>query len=141
MKLAFILIAILIAIIIALGVLYFYRINTKNIPAKTQLIKAKSTKAKSTNLAKSQFRCVVIVPGVFACEEAKAMRDKPILMNEAPVLPLSTCKAKKCVCKFTRHDDRRMNSRREAINAARQMTGNIDNKRTKKDRRRSTEEV
>ncbi len=134
----------LILILVALSILYFYRRNTsrttssnsKSIPAKAQIVKTKAS-----NNAKPPFRCVIIVPGVFACEAAKNMSAKPILMNEAPVLPLGTCKAKKCVCKFTRHDDRRMNSRREATNAAGQITGNIENKRAKQDRRQSADKT
>lgn len=114
---------------------------SKTIAAKSSLANSKLGKtsgqkdaAKSAN---NQFRCVIIVPGLFSCKAAQAMRNKPVLMNEAPVLPLSSCGAGKCHCKYTRHDDRRMNSRREAANVARQITGNIDNKRARKGRRQS----
>ena len=150
-------IVLLICIIIAvLGLLFFY-FNQPKTSLKKLAVKAKKTKTAisnkpsnstlknrkinkinrktSENPANNQFRCVIIVPGLIACKLAQSMRDKAVLMNEAPVLPLSGCDMGKCACKYTRHLDRRMNNRRDAVNVARQITGNIDNKRERLDRR------
>ena len=121
--------------------------NTQKTKQKTKPVRAKTkpviTKSASTisktglKTEKPTFRCVIIVPGLLSCKAAQAMRNKPVLMNEAPVLPLSGCIEEKCDCKYTRHEDRRMHNRRETSITARQIAGDNENKRENNDRRKS----
>jgi hypothetical protein len=121
---------ILIVIIVAIAAYFFYR--------KTQATRTLELTKSKTVTPKSQYRCVKIEPSYNACKTALAMREKPILMNEMPVLPLQNCDKSKCDCKFTRHNDRRMNNRREDVNIAGQIISEVNNKRERKDRRKST---
>ncbi|MBM4204315.1 MAG: hypothetical protein FJ194_09240 [Gammaproteobacteria bacterium] len=63
----------------------------------------------------SPYRTVLIVPGAGGCyAKARELAQKPILINEAPVLPLPGCDAIKCNCRFNRRPDRREGLRRAA---------------------------
>ncbi len=81
------------------------------------------------------YRCVVIKTGTQTCEQVRALGSKPILLSEAPLLPLTGCNVRKCQCKFTRHDDRRMTDRRTFFGAAKEIIENHSNKRQRPDRR------
>jgi hypothetical protein len=122
---------ILIIVLIAAIVYFVYSKSQASARAKTDLEKYKSL------LSKSQFRCVLINTGLNTCKSAQAMRLKPILMNEAPVLPLATCDSSDCDCSYSRHEDRRMEDRRMNTNTTRQVIGEGNNFRHTKDRRRS----
>lgn len=45
--------------------------------------------------------------GDCACEGAKALEDKRFLSRDVPQLPLATCSAAQCGCRYVRHEDRR----------------------------------
>lgn len=83
------------------------------------------------------YRCVVIKTGMQTCEQVRALGSKPILLSEAPLLPLTGCNVRKCQCKFNRHDDRRMTDRRTFFGAAKEIIENHSNKRERPDRRKT----
>lgn len=124
-------IALFFLVIIAVGAYFFY--------AKTKADKQSKALPKKIKPAepKPQYRCVMINTGLNACSASQAMALQPILVNEAPVLPLQACDASECNCKFTRHNDRRLDNRRNHLTTASQIIGGINNRREKKERRKN----
>jgi len=87
----------------------------------------------------SQFRCVLIEAGNNACQHAIAYKNRPILLDAAPVLPLKSCNMSACKCKFIRMDDRRSGvDRRANQDPNDKKTRAYMNKRYIKDRRRKS---
>lgn len=63
----------------------------------------------------SPYHAVSVQAGPRACKEARALADKRYLSDEAPSLPLPTCDARVCTCRYRHHSDRRSGEpRREA---------------------------
>lgn len=91
----------------------------------------------TTRFKQSQYRCAVIQTGHYACQAAKDLADRPLLLDSAPVLPLPTCDISQCECQYKRRSDRRNDDRRTPYTSS--LIGNIsstDDKRKKKDRRK-----
>jgi hypothetical protein len=97
--------------------------------------KAKSIRKKPN---KAKFRCVVIKAGAGTCWSAMQLKTTPILMHEASALPLKTCDADKCNCRYKRYDDRRMRSRRHDLYGAVQFMATQKSRRKTQDRRANT---
>lgn len=72
-----------------------------------------------------------------ACKAAQTMELQPILVNEAPVLPLKARDTSKCNCKFTRHNDRRLDNCRDPLKVTSQIIGNSNHLREKKECRKT----
>ncbi|HAF01064.1 MAG TPA: hypothetical protein DCO68_08070 [Methylophilaceae bacterium] len=90
-------------------------------------------------LSKSLFRCVKIDAGNHACQFAIAYQNKPILVDQAPVLPLPGCDVVRCQCQFLRFDDRREGrDRREKQSKDDRRAMIYAEKRLIKDRRKSS---
>ena len=53
--------------------------------------------------------------GGCACSAVKAIGEKRFLAEQAPHVPLRTCNAERCDCKYDRHTDRRVAEDRRAI--------------------------
>jgi hypothetical protein len=86
-----------------------------------------------------QFRCVVFSAGNHACKRALAYQTKPILISNAPDLPLLGCSAEKCACSLVQYDDRRTGKdRRDMEILDKQRRSAYANKRLLKDRRRAS---
>jgi hypothetical protein len=101
----------------------------------------KKTLKKTTDLSlyESQFRCVVFSAGDNACRNALEYHTKPILLSNAPNLPLRGCGAENCSCNLLQHEDRRMGEDRrdtEALDKERKSV--YANKRLLRDRRRAS---
>ena len=60
----------------------------------------------------SQFHAVSIKPGPDACAAAYRFTGQRFLSAHAPRLPLPTCDAAQCTCRFRHHKDRRAGPRR-----------------------------
>lgn len=87
----------------------------------------------------SQYRCVLIKAGNNACQHALAYKNRPILLDAAPVLPLKSCDVSACECKFVRLEDRRTGiDRRANQNPRDKTTRAYMNKRYTRDRRRNS---
>ena len=86
---------------------------------------------------KPQFWYVMINTGLNACNAAQTMALQPRLANEAPVMPLQACDTSKCDCKFTWHNDRRLENRREHLKVTRQIIGDVNSRREKKEHRKT----
>ncbi len=54
-----------------------------------------------------EFHAVSIKFDADACLHAKALQGRRFLAREAPALPLKSCDADECKCRFVHHDDRR----------------------------------
>lgn len=112
---------------------YFFIVKKKSNQANERASKTKQTK-KNT----SPYRSVVIEPAHQACQAAKSLENTPILMSEAPALPLPSCDQESCNCKFIKYDDRRQEKRRSLLHVARQQIGeDAINNRKGSDRRES----
>lgn len=98
----------------------------------------KTTAKTPLNATTTQYKCVVIEPGLVACKQAEAMKDKKILRDDAPVLPLAGCHLGQCDCKFIRYDDRRTDERRGESYVARSVYVDNQDKRSKTERRKKT---
>jgi hypothetical protein len=96
-------------------------------------------KESDESLFTPQFRCVVFSAGNHACKSALAYQTKPILMSNAPDLPLLGCSAEKCACSLVQYDDRRTGKdRRDMEILDKQRRSAYANKRLLKDRRRAS---
>jgi hypothetical protein len=62
----------------------------------------------------NQFHAVSIVPGEHACAAAYRFTGHKFLSRQAPKLPLPTCDAFHCTCRFKHHKDRRSGPRRRS---------------------------
>lgn len=90
-------------------------------------------------LAKPSYRCVRIETGESACQHVKSLASKPILVNDAPRLPLISCTVARCECKFIRYDDRRSGEDRRTNSAEAAANAKIyADKRIRRDRRRAS---
>lgn len=87
----------------------------------------------------SQYRCVLIEAGSNACQHALAYKNRPLLLDAAPVLPLKSCNVSACDCKFARMEDRRTGEDRRANqNPKDSKVRGYMNKRYIRDRRRNS---
>lgn len=92
-----------------------------------------------TALAKPSYRCVKIEAGTPACQHVQVLVAKPILVDNAPRLPLSDCNVAQCNCKFLRYDDRRSGEDRRISSAEAVANAKIyADKRVRRDRRRAS---
>ena len=91
---------VLLAILIAVWLLY----RRKNNQSTTAGPKRPIT---SSSRHSSEFHAVSIKSTSSACEAARSMKDKRILSNEAPRLPLPDCDVAQCKCRFVHYRDRR----------------------------------
>jgi hypothetical protein len=89
------------------------------------------------SLSKPLYRCVKIETGEHVCHAALEYENKSILMNDAPILPLKSCDASQCDCRFLRFDDRRMGKDRRNQQSAAISKAYAD-KRFIRDRRRAS---
>lgn len=128
----------IVAITIAAIITYNWYLKNVRIDAlkakRSQKPKVKAIKPSQTT---SQYRCVVMVNTELGCQAAKKLQSKLMLMNEAPVLPLSKCDKKKCNCRYKRYEDRRMHDRRSTLSGASSIIARAQrNKRHQSDRRK-----
>lgn len=129
---------ILLLLVLVIAVVYIFH-TRKNAKQKSQPPYKKTGKATNAKPIRSAHRCVVIEPGLLSCKAIAAYEGKHILIDEAPVLPVSGCNTEQCDCKFLRYDDRRMGTRRGKVKAADHIiSASNNNKRSKKERRNTT---
>jgi hypothetical protein len=84
-----------------------------------------------------QFRCVVFKACINSCRSALEYQTKPILIDDAPKLPLQGCFAEKCGCSLLQYDDRRMGKDRRDMEEIKNRR-KYANKRLLRDRRRAS---
>ena len=73
-----------------------------------------SRTAKAVSRAENSFHAVSIIPGTAACGAARRFRGIRFLSKDAPRLPLPSCNAANCTCRFKHHTDRRAGPRRRS---------------------------
>jgi hypothetical protein len=66
--------------------------------------------ASSTN----PYHAVSVLPGTDACAASYRFSGQRFLSSQAPRLPLPSCDAKTCGCRFKHHKDRRSGPRRNS---------------------------
>lgn len=87
-----------------------------------------------------RWKAVKIKPGLICCREAELMVEQIYLVADAPVLPLTQCKANDCRCKYIYLDDRRDgDDRREATEYLKDLYDQNDLDRRQRRGRRSTD--
>lgn len=122
-----------------IGAIYTYYWYKKNIYIdalrKRKKSNLNSTRAIRQTSTKQTYKCVVIHLGENACPAAAMMANRPILLDDAGPLPLSTCDAKICHCGYIRYDDRRIASRRRNLTGADYFISHSKNRRNRQDRR------
>jgi hypothetical protein len=111
---------------------------------KSQAKKPTSTKT-NNQLQLKPFRGTSVVFEECACDAVKAIGKQRFLVakGDIPMLPLSSCDASRCNCKYMHHDDRREDDDDRRLSAALKTelyedTGN-SNRRTKKRGRRESD--
>ena len=60
----------------------------------------------------SPYHAVSVIPGVASCAAAHRFTGQRFLSRLAPKLPLPSCDASQCTCRFKHHRDRRSGPRR-----------------------------
>jgi len=78
------------------------------------LFKTKTANAPKSAPSETQFHAVSILPGDRACAAAYRFTGQRFLARQAPKLPLPTCEAFHCTCRFKHHKDRRAGPRRRS---------------------------
>lgn len=84
---------------------------------KSKQVKSKRAtpaKAKPQSIRSNQYHAVSVVPGTDACAAAHRFTGRRFLSQQAPRLPLPTCDAERCDCRFRHHKDRRAGPRRRS---------------------------
>lgn len=100
-------------------------------------LKRTLAKESDESLYGPQFKCVVFGAGNSACNKALKFETTPILVKNAPKLPLQGCMAAKCECRLLQHDDRRSGlDRRDKEVLDKRRKSVYANKRLVADRRR-----
>jgi hypothetical protein len=83
----------------------------------------------------ADYRAVSIVPATGSCAEARRLRKKRYLSNEAPRLPLPQCPQRlTCPCRYRKFPDRRVTERRDVASSGRWFMG----QQIREDRRKSS---
>ena len=80
--------------------------------------------ARATTKASNPYHAVSIIAGADACDSAVRFKGIRFLSVQAPRLPLPTCTAAQCNCRFRHHEDRRAGPRRRSDQGM--MTGLFD---------------
>jgi len=78
-----------------------------------RLFKRKAQPAKKAP-ASTAFHAVSIIPGEHACAASYRFTGQRFLSRHSPKLPLPSCGASHCTCRFTHHQDRRAGPRRRS---------------------------
>ncbi len=82
------------------------------------------------------FRAVSIRPGADCCSAASEISSIRFLVDEAPLLPLKTCSAAQCDCRYINFPDRRQAVRRVVDTSRSQQIGLDNDKRNNQGRRK-----
>jgi hypothetical protein len=67
-----------------------------------------------TTTASNPYHAVSVLPGASACAAAYRSAGQRFLSREAPRLPLPSCDARTCGCRFKHYKDRRAGPRRNS---------------------------
>ena len=84
------------------------------------------------------YHAVSILPGADSCAAAYRFSGQRFLSRQAPRLPLPSCDAATCGCRFKHHKDRRAGPRRSS-DVGMTMAGYSGNERRQSRGRRSTD--
>jgi hypothetical protein len=81
---------------------------------KLTIRKVKQAGPAAGNTAQTSYHAVSIIPGENSCAAAHRFTGRRYLSQQAPRLPLPTCDAFHCTCRFRHHKDRRAGPRRRS---------------------------
>jgi len=71
-------------------------------------------KARASGKPNNPYHAVSVLPGNDACAAAYRFSGQRFLSSQAPRMPLPSCDAKTCSCRFKHHKDRRAGPRRNS---------------------------
>lgn len=83
--------------------------------ARTQAKKSErksAGKAAKPAVEVNPYHAVSVIPGITSCAAAHRFTGQRFLSRQAPKLPLPSCDATHCTCRFKHHKDRRSGPRR-----------------------------
>jgi hypothetical protein len=80
-----------------------FRVGQKKAPAKS-----------AATATSSPYHAVSVIPGADSCAAVHRFTRKRFLSSHAPTLPLPSCDADACTCRFKHHRDRRAGPRRRS---------------------------
>lgn len=125
--------------LIALGVILFALCFWLVALISDARLKKTLAKESDESLYGPQFKCVVFEACSSACNKALKFETKPILIKNAPKLPLQGCMTPKCECRLLQHEDRRSGiDRRDKEVLDKRRRSVYANKRMVADRRRAS---
>jgi hypothetical protein len=81
---------------------------------KEAAVEAPTSSVAQPTSGDSQFHAVSIKTSGPACKAAQEMSGRRFLATAAPRLPLPECDVLECNCRFSHHDDRRLNKDRRS---------------------------
>ena len=106
---------------------------------ETMLEEAQPVAVPNTARQRNRWHAVSIVPHGQACEAAQTCRGKRFLSSEAPRLPLESCNADQCQCRYRHYPDRRGEPRRKDDAKATATARTDRNRRVRGGGRRATD--
>jgi hypothetical protein len=130
-----------IIVVLCIAVLYWHgRFRADRDPS----IKGRSRKI-AANRPSGPYQAVSIKHGSCACSGVELYTGKRYLTSEAPLLPIPSCDADQCKCRYVRHRDRRMaDERRNLYSIQAELyaaDGKVDRRRNPGRRKSDREEV
>lgn len=101
-------------------------------------LKKRMTALNAKFAARSNYHCVEVRNGRFACEAVRQLGNIRFLSDEAPLLPVPGCTTQNCTCFYAHFDDRREHDRRNPHGAWANIPPAISGeRRSRRDRRKS----
>jgi hypothetical protein len=92
-----------------------FRLKSRTDPKPQDKSASQSGKYKAVGepaAASNPYHAVSIVPGLESCAASHRFTGMRFLSRQAPKLPLPSCDAAHCTCRFKHHKDRRTGPRR-----------------------------
>lgn len=95
------------------GLFRFGRSSTQDAGTQAKTQRHQAVGKSTARPAESHpYHAVSVIPGVVSCAAAHRFTGQRFLSRLAPKLPLPTCDAVQCTCRFKHHKDRRAGPRR-----------------------------
>jgi hypothetical protein len=116
-------------LVLAAGALYWIALRRR--PAAVERVPPRAKPAGG------RFGAVEIRVRAGACQAARSLEGQRFLSKEAPTLPLPSCAAAQCSCKFTKWSDRRSENRRLEHGGLSASIFLANNRRARRERRRA----
>lgn len=113
--------------------------NKKSTVTRNYKVSKKASEKQAANHSvDNAYHAVSVNCDSSACSDARVLKDKNFLVKEAPTLPLKSCSATDCHCRYEHHEDRRSDEdRRFQFGVSRSFHNLNSERRERSDRRRA----